>query len=202
MLSMVSVRFFPVFFWLIEIVSHLVIRAKVNMLLECCKHSFLPLHFFSFVLFRCPLSSSCSSSRRQVFFQTLPKLIFIRLCFVHCRRRCRCRCCWCSSHFCNVTILVELVNGMNRLTWREKLRERDGNWKKIEQKIVQRVRTKIWFEKTKSIFIIFCIYSQTWANDHHFDLLYHKWPLKNDHLSTAATIFGSQGWSLSTGLTV
>ena len=107
----------------------------------------------------------------KFFFQTLPKLIFIRLCFVHCRRRCRCRCCWCSSHFCNVTILVELVNGMNRLTWREKLRERDGNWKKIEQKIVQRVRTKIWFEKTKSIFIIFCIYSQTWANDHHFDLL-------------------------------
>ncbi len=36
----------------------------------------------------------------------------------------------------------------------------------------------------------------------HLELLLDKWPLKKDHLSTTATIFGSQGWSLHTGLTV
>jgi len=56
--------------------------------------------------------------------------------------------------------------------------------------------------------------SQTWANDHlritttcqqrtytifrsQFDLLKHKWPLNNDHVSTTATILGPKG-----GLTV
>ena len=56
------------------------------------------------------------------------------------------------------------------------------------------------------------MYSQTWAKDHiriattilrsHNGLLLHKRPLNNDHLSTTATIFGSQGRSLNTGLTV
>ncbi len=56
------------------------------------------------------------------------------------------------------------------------------------------------------------IYIQTWANDHlsittgilrsHSKLILHKWPLNNDHLSTSATIFGSQWWPLYTGLTV
>jgi hypothetical protein len=55
-------------------------------------------------------------------------------------------------------------------------------------------------------------YSQTWTNNHlriattilrsHLELLLLTWPLNNDHLSTTATIFGSQGWSLYTGLTV
>ncbi len=58
------------------------------------------------------------------------------------------------------------------------------------------------FEIVKSGYI----YSQIWANDHlfltttilwfHLEILQHKWPLNNDHLSTTATIFGSQGWSL------
>ncbi len=39
-------------------------------------------------------------------------------------------------------------------------------------------------------------------HDLAIDLLEHKWPLNNDHLSTTATIFGSQRWSLNTGLTV
>ncbi len=37
---------------------------------------------------------------------------------------------------------------------------------------------------------------------HIWELLLHKWPLNNDHLSTTATIFGSRGWLLYTGLTV
>ena len=36
----------------------------------------------------------------------------------------------------------------------------------------------------------------------HFYFLLLKWPLNNNHLSTTATILGSQGWSLYTGLTV
>jgi len=62
------------------------------------------------------------------------------------------------------------------------------------------------------------IYSQTWVNDHlriattclqrpqfwgpNFNFHNIKLPLNNDHLSTMATNFGSQGWSLSTSLTV
>ncbi len=63
------------------------------------------------------------------------------------------------------------------------------------------------------------MYSQTWANDHlriattclsitttilwlHLELLLLKWPLNNEHLSKTATILGSRGWSLFTGLTV
>ncbi len=54
-------------------------------------------------------------------------------------------------------------------------------------------------------------YSQTWASDHvsitiiilrfNLELILLKWPLNNHHLSTTATIFGSQGWPLYTGLT-
>ncbi len=54
------------------------------------------------------------------------------------------------------------------------------------------------------------MYSQTWAYDHlsttttilrpRLKLLSQKWPLSNDHLSSTATIFGSRGWSLCTGL--
>ncbi len=62
-------------------------------------------------------------------------------------------------------------------------------------------------------------YSQTFANNHlripttclywpqfcgpiwnFLELLSHKWPLNNDHLSTKTTIFGSWGWSLYTGV--
>jgi len=66
--------------------------------------------------------------------------------------------------------------------------------------------------------IVWLIYSQTWANDHlriattclqrplfcgPVFLVYSiKVPLNNDHLSTTATIFGSRGWPLYTGLTV
>jgi len=62
------------------------------------------------------------------------------------------------------------------------------------------------------------LYSQTWAIDHlqtattylqrplfcgPIFLVYSiKVPLNNDHLSTTAIIFGSQGWPLYTGLTV
>ncbi len=35
----------------------------------------------------------------------------------------------------------------------------------------------------------------------HFELIFHKWPLNNDHLSTTAIVFWSRGWSLYTGLT-
>ncbi len=55
-------------------------------------------------------------------------------------------------------------------------------------------------------------YSQTWSNDlfqiattifrSHFELLFHKWPPNNGHLSTVATFWASEGWSLYTGLTV
>ena len=61
-------------------------------------------------------------------------------------------------------------------------------------------------------------YSQTWANDHLriattcqqrppfcgpiLSFYNIKLPLNSDHLSTMATICGSQGWSLYTGLTV
>jgi len=61
-------------------------------------------------------------------------------------------------------------------------------------------------------------YSQTWVNDHlritttclqqpqfwgpNFNFHNIKLPLNNDHLSTTATNFGSQGWSLNTSLTV
>ncbi len=53
---------------------------------------------------------------------------------------------------------------------------------------------------------------ETCANDHlriattvlrsHLGFLLHKIPLNNDHLSTTATIFGSQGWLLYTGSTI
>jgi len=62
------------------------------------------------------------------------------------------------------------------------------------------------------------LYSQTWVNDHlriattclqrpqfwgpNFNFHNTKQPLNNDHLSTTATNFGSQGWSLYTSLTV
>ncbi len=55
-------------------------------------------------------------------------------------------------------------------------------------------------------------YSQQWFNDHfqiattisksHLEHLSHKRPLCKNYLSTTATIFWSQGWSLFTGLTV
>jgi len=61
-------------------------------------------------------------------------------------------------------------------------------------------------------------YSQTWVNDHlritttclkrlqfwgpNFNFHNTKLPLNNDHLSTTATNFGSQGWLLYTSLTV
>ena len=63
---------------------------------------------------------------------------------------------------------------------------------------------------------VFPQYSQTWVtlpnSDHlpttttfmvsHFEFLLHKWPLNNDYLSSTATILGSRGWSLYTGVTV
>jgi hypothetical protein len=61
-------------------------------------------------------------------------------------------------------------------------------------------------------------YCQTWTNDHlwitttclqrplflgpDFNVYSIDLPLNNDHLSTTATILGSRGWSLYTGLTV
>ncbi len=61
-------------------------------------------------------------------------------------------------------------------------------------------------------------YSQTWADDHlRIATTWLQWPsfwcpnlifynieppLNNDHLSTKTTVFGYQGWSLYTGLTV
>ena len=66
---------------------------------------------------------------------------------------------------------------------------------------------------------IFLKYSKTWANDHlwkvnttclqrlpfqrsNFKLHKTPFPLNKNHLSTTVKIFGSQGWSLYTGLTV
>jgi hypothetical protein len=120
------VAFFSVFFWLIEIVSHSVIRAKV-MPLEC-KHNFLTLHFF-FSFVSCPLSLSH-------FFQTLPKLISIRLFqfstlskpFLQCDNTCCCK--------------------------RDEQINLERNWvTKIERKKrVQRVRTKCLIRRLIFIF--------------------------------------------------
>jgi len=55
---------------------------------------------------------------------------------------------------------------------------------------------------------VFCHFFDWWFvyNDHHIGLLLHNnyyiTTLNNDHLSTTATILGSEGWSLKTGLTV
>jgi hypothetical protein len=74
---------------------------------------------------------------------------------------------------------------------------------------------KNWTEKCNASI---CMYGQTWVNDHflitttclqwplfwgpNFNFHIVKLPLNNDHLSTTATNFGSQGWSLYISLTV
>ena len=70
--------FSSVFFWLIEIVSHSVIRRAKVMLLECecCEHNFF---FAPSVFFRSSFLFLSLLLSYTIFFRTLPKLIFIRL---------------------------------------------------------------------------------------------------------------------------
>jgi len=77
---------------------------------------------------------------------------------------------------------------------------------------------KLFWKLISKICLTICMYSQTCANDHLrktttclqrppfwspiFTFYNIKQPLNKNHLSTTATIFGSRGWSLYTGLTV